>query len=435
MSSFVLETISKFFLPLVSFLGGLFARRLVDWWKFVRARARYAYWRKTYPKDTILLLDSAIPKFELDGQSISPTEEVFLLRPICGVGLEEVNERLSKYHDTPPFVFEEDQVFGSQSLSRLKDITGIEDIAKRVDEARRKVCEEFLHRAEGRIFNGRKLGLRNFNFDRVGDDERSRLDLRVYETDYFTHSVMQKVIRQYMRENPDFIVNVEKNYRTLINERYFPFLTSIGLNVFLFTDLKRKIVFSRRSASTAGGNSGAGKLHVSMNEGLSFTDFQFQQRGEGQVTLLNCFRRGLREELGFNEYDNRIGDLSVYDSFIVRESFQFGLFGWCAFQGHFPEILEFRAQDKQMESRELLDVNFTGSALKAKIRDEAFVPYTRVGLENLCRIHGIGTFDVESRGFDYIAIWASVAFESIFGRRAVKVEHDRNKEEDQENGI
>lgn len=153
-----------------------------------------------------------------------------------------------------------------------------------------------------------------------------------------------------------------------------------------------------------------------MNEGLTFTDFQFQQRGEGQITAVNCFRRGMREELGFNEYDNRIGDLSIYDTFIVKESFQFGLFAWCAFQGHFPEVSEFRAQDKQMESKELVEADFTSSTLKEMIRDEQFVPYTRVGLENLCRIHGINTFDVETRGFDYFTIWASVAADSILRR-------------------
>lgn len=411
----IVEAVGEFFLPLVSFLGGLFARRLAEWWKFVRARARYAHFRKTFPKETIILLDSAIPKFEVDGQSISPTEETFLLRPLPGVGLEEINARLHKYHETAPFTFGDDQIFGANSTLKLQEITGIDDIEERIEIARASVSSEFSARSDGKLFNGKKLGLRNFNFDRVGDDERSRLDLRVYETDYFTHSVMQKVVREYMQENPSFISDVETDFG-LINRKFYPFLTSVGLNVFLFTDLKRKVVFSRRSKSAAGGNSGTGKLHVAMNEGLTFTDFQFQQRGEGQVTAINCFRRGMREELGFSEYDNRLSDLNIYDTFIVKESFQFGLFAWSSFQGHFPEISEFRAQDKQMESKELVEANFTDATLKSMIKDDLFVPYTRVGLENLCRIHGINTFDVESRGVDYFAIWLGVAANSILSR-------------------
>ena len=111
-----------------------------------------------------------------------------------------------------------------------------------------------------------------------------------------------------------------------------------GLNLFLFSDLKRKLVFSRRAAMASDGNEGAGKLHVAMNEGLSHTDFEFQQRGEGQLSLINCFRRGMQEELGFNEYDERLGSLNVFDCFLVKDSFQFGIFAWASYSGYFEEI-------------------------------------------------------------------------------------------------
>ena len=403
-------------LAFVGFFAGLLASKIVDWWKFINARTRYAHFHKKFPKECIILIDSAIPKFEIDGQSIAPTEERFFLRPKRGIGFEEINVSMDKYFNSAPFVFGDDEIFGSNKLEKLVEITGIPDLPERISRSRDKVSAKFLAKQDGKIFNGKKFGLRNFAFDRVGDDERSRLDLRVYETDYFTHSVMQDVIQEYMNHNKSFIIEVEKDIST-INRRYYPFLTSVGLNVFIFTDLKRNIIFSRRSSSIAFGNAAEGKLHVSMNEGLSFTDFEFQQRGEGQVTLVNCFRRGMREELGFSEYDSRIGDLNVYDIFVVKRSFQFGLFAWCTFQGHFPEIADFRAQDKQMESSELVEVAFRSSALHKMISEERFVPYTRVGLENLCRIHGISTYDVDARGFDYFVIWFSLAASSLIHRR------------------
>jgi hypothetical protein len=68
-----------------------------------------------------------------------------------------------------------------------------------------------------------------------------------------------------------------------------------------------------------------------------------------------------------------------------------------------------------MESKELVECNFTEETLIRMIKEELFVPYTRVGLENLCRIHGINTSDGEGRGYKYFKIWLAVAISSAFG--------------------
>lgn len=394
--------------PALGFMGGLLWRKGQEHWQFIGARAQHQYLKSHLPSDTVLILDSAIPKFELDGQSIAPTEETFFLRPLAGIGLEQHNQEVSGYHRTAPFVFGEDEVFGSSSLETLKAVTKIDDLPDRIEQARRKVSYAFLHKSNGTYFNGKKMGLRNFNFSRVGDDERSRLDIRVYETDYFTHKVMQEVIRGYMREHPGFIQSVERDI-TLLNKRYYPFTTSIGLNLFLFSNLKRKLVFNRRSPAASDGNEGAGKLHVAMNEGLSHTDFEFQQRGEGQLSLVNCFRRGMREELGFSEYEERLGSLNVYDCFLVKDSFQFGLFAWSSYNGYFEEIANNRAQDKAMESTELVTLDFNGRAMREAIYKQDFVPYTRVGLEGLCRIHGIDTARIDKLNRQYLKTWMATA--------------------------
>jgi hypothetical protein len=410
------QVLTKLALPTASFVGGLFSRHLVDWWKYITARAKYEDFRKTYPESVVIKLDTAIPSFEVDGNSIVPTEEKFIISALPLPELLQHNEHKAKYHSEPPFKFECDNFFGSKDIAHLSDITGIPDIAQRVEKSRKTVSTAFSQKGDGRFFNSKKLGVRNFNFDRAGDDERSRLDIRAFETDYFTHCVMQATIKDYLKDNPKIISEIRKN-KEILNDRYYPFLTSIGLNVFLFTDLKRVLAFSRRSLSASGGNSGGGKLHVAMNEGLSFTDFQFQQRGDGQVTALNCFRRGMREELGFNEYEQKIGSLNIFDAFIVTESFQFGLFAWTSYNGHFPELVHLRAQDKEMESLELVEVRFDSRSIGERIKNEEFVPYTRVGLEGLCRIHGVNTYDTDVRGYSFHFTWLRLAFESAFKKR------------------
>lgn len=145
-------------------------------------------------------------------------------------------------------------------------------------------------------------------------------------------------------------------------------------------------------------------------------NFEFQQRGEGQLSLINCSRRGMQEELGFNEYDERLGSLNVFDCFLVKDSFQFGLFAWASYSGYFEEIANNRAQDKAMESSELLALDFNGPAMREHISDTLFVPYTRVGLEGLCSIHGINTGKVDKKSWQYRKTWLKVAGKGLWRR-------------------
>lgn len=405
------------FLPIVGFIAGAFWRKFREWFAYIKARARYLYSSKLYPEvEEILLLDTAIPNFILDAQSMVSIEETFILSVPQGVGFEQRNEQLTGRRESQQFYIGSDQVFGASTLNKLEEITGLKGLVEKIEAARIAVAQTFLKKKDGLFFNSKKVGLRNFLYDRVGDDERSRLDLRIYHTDYFTHAVMQKVIKQIMAENPQFIKDVCEDSK-LINERFYPFTTSIGLNVFLFSDLKRRILLSRRSSHAASGNSGANLVHVTMNEGFSQTDYDYQRKGDGHITVLNCFRRGMREELGIGEYESKLGDVYIYDLFLVKESFQIGLFAWANYQGSATEVMELRAQDKQLESTDLFDVSFSNQGMKELLTDNKMVPYSRVGLENLCRIHGLETTDFKMLGFDYYWCIGIAIYGSLFKRR------------------
>lgn len=69
----ILEALYTFVAPALGFIGGVLWRKTLDSWRFIGARARYQYHKRYLPSD-IITLDSAIARFELDGQSIAPTD-------------------------------------------------------------------------------------------------------------------------------------------------------------------------------------------------------------------------------------------------------------------------------------------------------------------------------------------------------------------------
>lgn len=69
-----------------------------------------------------------------------------------------------------------------------------------------------------------------------------------------------------------------------------------------------------------------------------------------------------------------------------------------------------------MESSELLALDFNGPAMRQHISDTLFVPYTRVGLEGLCSIHGINTGKVDKKSWQYRKTWLKVAGKGLWRR-------------------
>lgn len=361
-----------------------------------------------------MLLDRAVPSFIVDQNSLIDTgaKETLLLAPSATLDFKAFNRTID--NKAQQFHTGQDIIFGSRgALERLSEITGIASLPLLVEEARLIESELFFHRRGNRHFNSKKVGVRSVNFDRRGDDEQARLQLSVYRTDYFTHCVMQRVIKRLIDDkvvNPDV---VEGNV-SILNDRWYPFMTSLGLNVFLLTDLNRKIVLARRSANVAGDQ--ASRLHVSMNEGFSAIDFDKRRAGVGSITVENCFRRGMDEELGFAEYNKRLGDVSVYDLFLVRANFQVGLFGWASFQGVSEELLTQRGQDSTLEVQRFEFHDFNSESMNDLLSRDVFTSYARFGLWDLCQIRGLITQEFRVRGRSYYRTLSKVMWESILRR-------------------
>lgn len=63
-------------------------------------------------------------------------------------------------------------------------------------------------------------------------------------------------------------------------------------------------------------------IHVTMNEGFSSIDFDYHKMGQGNITIDNCFRRGMEEELGIAVNSRALSPIHIYDIFLYRIYFK-----------------------------------------------------------------------------------------------------------------
>lgn len=380
-------------LPGLTFILGVLFTRAINWWKIIRTRARYGFYqRNENDGNDVIILDSGVPHFIIDSRSIIDTGEKFLL----SFPREELRKTHKAYIDKLEFTekeqdfhYDEDIIFSGKDMKWLASITGIDSLETRIEQARMTVANRFAGAEKGNYFNSRTIGLRKYTFDRVGNLEQSKLDIQVYRTDYFTHKVMQNVIYDLIREKTVKIDEIEKNH-ALLFEKYFPFLASMGLNVFILSDNESRLNLCRRSrnASRDGVNL-SGKLHVTMNEGFTATDYDKRRQGHGNITIDNCYRRGMEEELGIKENNTKLGEINVYDFFFSKSLFQIGLFAWASYRGNEDDLINSPAQDRSLESAGMVQCDFNNKDIQKLLIEEEFTCYSRKGLENLCRLKNI----------------------------------------------
>ncbi len=380
-------------LPGLFYIMGLLTSRVRGWWKIIRTRARYGFYQRNKKDgDDVIILDSGVPHFIIDSRSIIDTGEEFRLK----FPLEELKknykayvENLNHTEKAQEFHSGEDIIFSGKDMKWLADISGINDLADRIEKARMTVANQFAEAKGGNYFNSRVIGLRKYIFEREGDIEQSKLNIKVYRTDYFTHKVMQDVIHDLLREKIVKIDEIEKKH-ALLYEKYFPFLAAMGLNVFIFTDNESRINLCRRSNNASSGKVDlSGKLHVTMNEGFTATDYDKRKQGYGSITIDNCYRRGMEEELGITENNTELGEINVYDFFFSKSLFQVGLFAWASYRGSEDDLRVSRAQDRALESAGMLQCDFNNKGMQKLLKEEEFTCYSRTGLENLCRLKNI----------------------------------------------
>jgi hypothetical protein len=143
-------------------------------------------------------------------------------------------------------------------------------------------------------YNKEKLGLYAFQQPLpAGRPERAYMSLWLYQTDYFTHRVMRRVLHEIRPRFPSWF-EAKGSFFEDVGEFLRYFTTSFGLNLVVTTNEKSARHFHMvRLASHQGNENQRNSFHVSANEGLNMDDVKAQS-----VKLVDLTQRTLSEELG-----------------------------------------------------------------------------------------------------------------------------------------
>lgn len=256
--------------------------------------------------------------------------------------------------------------------SNFKDIetsTGISNLCELIEKHRIIVGKNFLSSRNGALFNGIKYGIYALRFTRLGANEDPGIEMDLFETDYFTHRVFRSIYHE-LKDMKHEMTHVESSNFI----KYNPFLTSFGINCLLICNGKngREIVIGTRSARVHGGDP---RFHITMNEGLSQTD----KDPFGRISLEECFKRGLLEELGI---DNKIYNLAskacLYDFFLERTNFEIGLSAAFEINLSFENsISKLISRDKSLETDKFTTIPLKKNDISAFLNEHknAFIPH------------------------------------------------------------
>jgi hypothetical protein len=271
------------------------------------------------------------------------------------------------------FEFHKDTSFdGSNDFSDIAINSGIRDINKMIEKYRLIIARDFIEGKNGCIFNGNTYGVYNIYTTRHGESEKSAFKLKVYNTDYFTHKVFGAIYKELSQENHP-IASASKS--DILSGKYNAFTTSFGVNTFLIVDgLKgNDIIFSQRSNIAT--NEFTNKVyHVTMNEGLSQTDFD---EFTNEVSLEQCLYRGLREEIGIHDKHRKyMSEPKFCDLFLDRGRFEIGITSYIkieeTFEGFIKNLI---AKDRELEIDAFMPIEFSKKGLENFISTNDMIPH------------------------------------------------------------
>lgn len=255
----------------------------------------------------------------------------------------------------------------SELLVPIKKITNhisVEEIHEIIEEKKKETAEMFLSKSSQAFFNGEKYGIKKIKDRRVGNDEKAKIEITSTKTDYYTHRVMSAVYQELYDKGkiqpPDGWENIND---------YYPFLTSMGMNVLLVIENKKKIVITKRSKRLI--NMTEDQWHLSMNEGISVTDLTM-----AEIDFERCIKRGLKEELGLD--CNKFNNFKSYysDIFFLKKPLEIGILAIVLIDDLTENIVRESyniAQDAPLESTGNDETGLT------------FLPFSKAKIRKFCK--------------------------------------------------
>lgn len=126
------------------------------------------------------------------------------------------------------------------SIKKLNSELSCEEIKGVIESQKEEIAKMFLDRASEAFFNGEMYGIRQIEDRRVGNTEKAKIVIRSFKTDYYTHRVMASVYQKLLNEKR---ISAPAGLENL--NSYFPFLTSMGMDVLLVIEKNRKLFWQK----------------------------------------------------------------------------------------------------------------------------------------------------------------------------------------------
>ena len=291
------------------------------------------------PHEDVLITASSFPFYKPDSVVVTLNREmVFRLAPPGGAKAVD----FSKKNQAP-------EVF----CNFIKN----NDLQEKLEETKLAVYESFQQRTNGNHFNGKILGVNHLDgFSRTTDSKESPLlSIVFFETDYYTHKVIEKLISEWQREwDP-------------LNSTYSWTRTSFGVSVILILPKQNEIILTRRAATSAY-TAGKSWIYVSVTETVSETDYNEEK---GNPDLVKCVYRGVNEELGITEWQLKTDTLHFYDAFYETHFHQDNVVASIEISEDltFSDIYHLLAKDKFLETTDLITIDNDKRAITDYIKN------------------------------------------------------------------
>lgn len=291
-------------------------------------------------------IDHSVPEYNENNIVINKDNDELII----GIP-EEYIDRLR----TLGFAIHEDNLNAFQDrITQSFQLIGVEDSIEVLRSASIEVAKIFIDDlSKGFVrFNGHLFGVNHLSLNRVGIEENSSINLRVYKSDYFTYRVFAYVYQQY-KERFDILNIASLNNIT-------PFLSSFGIGCFVIANNGERdfVVLAERSGNVVVDKN---KKHFSMNEAFSLLDVDFH----GNPNFAACLYRGLKEELGITEmYSSRVYQYGFLDLGLDANRLEMGIscYAKIRFDNNFtPSLMRelyALAKDRELETKELVFIPF-----------------------------------------------------------------------------
>lgn len=216
--------------------------------------------------------------------------------------------------------YESTSYWGSKDDNYLLDaivsvITDVdkEQLRRLLEEKKNEIADLFLRRANEPFFNGEMYGIMEMKSGR-DKEERPKFLISSFKTDYYTHRVMASMYHELLSAGKLKAPRCEGGLDEI--NRYFPFMTSMGMDVLLIIEARTKIVLVKRSRKLI--NMDRDLWHVSANEAISITA---DKRLE-EIDLNWSVARGLKEELGLDVKKRMDFQIFYSDVFFFKDPFE-----------------------------------------------------------------------------------------------------------------